>query len=887
MALTDEQLEALGSQVADLTTKLGEMTTALDSMVKSQSQYTQSLTDAKNKNNNLAAAAENAGKALTKKAELEAKIAQEEKNREAARESAEKNAIRSIASFGDALFSTEKGFGKFSGSLGSAGDAAFELGKSFGLLGTVIGAIVKVGTSVGEAFLKQADAQNNFVTEVYKMGGISGQSSENLTDLAREAGYSAGELDKLTPSLKAAGRGLATLGTSTGDGTTSLLKLFNVGNDVEKEFFRIGYSLEELNKTQADYIELQRISGVNLRSRTRDEDQLKRETLAYATNLRALSDLTGKSAEAIQQEQAAAQSAYENVVANRQDEARIRQLQTEAANETNQERKAQLEREIAELENAGRVRNAAIGQMAGVLGQDFGEQFGRILRTGTFDELTGPLANLFSQSGLDPADIKKRFEGVEAGSDEFNALIADIQGNLRSGIDKSLLMLGDSIQFGGTQMGEAFGLAAKLIENSAVLDPDGEIQQARARAIQDQVDSTKAAGDAQRDYAAATESFTRDMRVTADAMLDAMNPLTGQMDLLKGGMTALAVAVGAATLALGAMAASRGVRALREMGRSGRGPSRVGDTIDDLIDESPDNTRRGSRLGRAARGLGRFAGGAARFAGRALPIASVAMGGYDAYQGFAADTSAPLSQRFMNAGSSALSGLTFGLLGSNPEEIAARARARPAEETSTETEQRTSAETELPAVKPISEMTTAEEFSEERNRLDQLVQQNTITRQEQLDLLGELRDRERELAETAYQARQFVGPPTPTPAPVPIGTAQTPTVGAAPAQSQETSITTQDTSRLNNTSQMTLPRSSAPIVAVTQTPEQTVSRITPTPASQNTSTNTAATTTQTTNTSSNELNDLMTLLSYKLDNVIGLLEAGVSIQDRLLLESRN
>jgi len=850
MAMTEEQLEAFGEQVTIITERLGEMANALNIIVASQSQIAKSAADAKAKTDSLAEAADKSGRALENKAKIEQEVAQEQKKRENAREAAENNAISSLASFGDALLSTEQGFGKFSGSLGSAGDAAFELGKSFGLLGTVLGAIVKVGTSVGEMFLKQADAQNNFVTEVYKMGGISGQSSEKLTDLAREAGYSAGELDKLTPSLKAAGRGLATLGTSTGDGTTALLKLFNVGNETEKEFFRLGYTLDELNKTQADYIELQRISGINLRARGVDEDKLKKQSLEYAKNLRELSDLTGKSAETLQQEQAAAQSAYENVVANRQDEARIRQMQTELENETNTERKAQLEREITELENAGRVRNEAIGAMANTLGKDFGEQFGRILRTGTFDELTGPLANLFSQAGLDPADIKSRFEGVEAGSDEFNALVADIQGNLRSGIDSSLLMLGDSIQFGGREMGEAFGLAAELIENSAVIDPSGEVQQARAQAIQNEIDSTMQAGEAQRDYAAATESFTRDMRVTADAMLDAMNPLTGEMDLLKGTMTALTVAVGAATLALAAMAARSGLNAIRT---AGRGPGGADDLLDD--------TRRGSRASSVIRGVGRLATKAA------LPLA-VGMTAYDAYKGFTADPNASMSERFTNAGSSALSGLTFGLAGSDPNEIAARSTGEPATpdvpsarelRIATEREnnnrriqlareghsrseieammaenrasniqadvsaavsepvvptarptEETPALPEVPSARPISELTTSEEFSEERNRLDQLVQQNTITRQEQLDLLGELRDRERELAEAAYQARQFVSPPVPTAvptaAPVPVPTLRPTEETPAPPEvpiARELRITTE---RENNNRRIQLAR---------------------------------------------------------------------------------
>ena len=610
--------------------------------------------------------------------------------------------------------------------------------------------------------------------------------------------------------------------------------------------------------------------------------------------------------------------------------------------------------------------------MAGTLGKDFGEQFGRILRTGTFDELTGPLANLFSQSGLDPADIKSRFEGVEAGSEEFDALVADIQGNLRSGIDSSLLMLGDSLQFGGKQMGESFGLAQELIEDSAVIDPGGEVQQARARAIQNEIDSTMAAGDAQRDYAAATESFTRDMRVTADAMLDAMNPLTGKMDLLKGSMTALAVAVAAATLALGAMALGKGVSAIRTAGRGpgGRGPGGA----DDLLDDAADNTRRGSgRLGRFLKGTTRLLGKAA------LPLA-VGMTAYDAYKGFTADPNASMSERFGNAGNSALSGLTFGLAGSDPDEIAARSTGEPATpDVPSARESRIAAEREdrnrriqlareghsrseieammvssreqsmadsestatatptpeVPSARPISELTTSEELSEERNRLDQLVQQNTITRQEQLDLLGELRDRERELSEAAYQARQFVGPPVPTATPAARAPEETPTevadiitptevptartpnesdvakakliaeqsgVAAAAAYLDNIGLGREQTvleprmgveqsNTTTNTSIQTpsLATSTAPAVSGIRTPDQTVTSITPqaeassregfrTPPPPEAIT---ASVPQT------DINDIMMMLSYKLDTMISLLDTGVTIQDRILLESRS
>ena len=75
---------------------------------------------------------------------------------------------------------------------------------------------------------------------------------------------------------------------------------------------------------------------------------------------------------------------------------------------------------------------------------------------------------------------------------------------------------------------------------------------------------------------------------------------------------------------------------------------------------------RGGRLGGLLKGAGRLLGKAF------LPL-SLAMGAFDAFQGFGADPSASFGGKLLNAGSSALSGATFGLLGSSPADIAARA----------------------------------------------------------------------------------------------------------------------------------------------------------------------------------------------------------------------
>ena len=69
-------------------------------------------------------------------------------------------------------------------------------------------------------------------------------------------------------------------------------------------------------------------------------------------------------------------------------------------------------------------------------------------------------------------------------------------------------------------------------------------------------------------------------------------------------------------------------------------------------------------------GLKKLGGGLLRKAG---PVAAV-MAAFDAVQGFQADAEADIAQKLLNAGESALSGLTFGLVGRDADEIEADAK---------------------------------------------------------------------------------------------------------------------------------------------------------------------------------------------------------------------
>ena len=154
----------------------------------------------------------------------------------------------------------------------------------------------------------------------------------------------------------------------------------------------------------------------------------------------------------------------------------------------------------------------------------------------------------------------------------------------------------------------------------------------------------------------------------------------------------------AAALGLGAFGLYKGIKSFRnrksdsglgDISQQGPGLFGRGSSPDKpLYVQSVDGPGGGGGLGQGAGGapglggaskggrFGRLLGGAGRLLGKAVLPLSLAMGAFDAFQGFNADPRAGFGSKLLNAGSSALSGATFGLLGSNPEEIAARANAQ-------------------------------------------------------------------------------------------------------------------------------------------------------------------------------------------------------------------
>lgn len=476
---------------------------------------------------------------LSKIEEAEAKAKEKELQARQNYSAALGSGAAALTSFTNALISGEKGFTKYGNAVTSAGDAAWALGKNFGVLGMAFGGIAAVTSRVVKVQLEQLDAQVKFKDQFSKMGQISGGTTEELAKLARQAGYSYLDLEKLTKPLQTAGMALQSMNNAGQSGAETFLKMANVGKETRMRFERLGIAQEELTNMQAEYLSLQRLSGSAFRDQAKDADLLKKKSLEYANQLVELSALTGKSVEQLQAEQRQARMTFEEAVQTRQESARIRQLENEAkaaGKDTALGMAKQAEADRIRLEQESRQK--FINTMSNKFGPEYAQQLAKVARTGAFTEDTKGLANL----GLSASQIKKIAAG---GSEEDINALSD---QINQGIDRKVLTMGTSLQFAGEELGKVIGVTKDVLEQTA--GQQGEAAKALADAAKASAEAQAANRDKEGkviDAALEKRSQLTEMEIAARVKLD---ELVSSVSLTDTAMIGLTAAIGTAILGL-------------------------------------------------------------------------------------------------------------------------------------------------------------------------------------------------------------------------------------------------------------------------------------------------------------------------------------------------
>ena len=467
--------------------------------------------------------------------------------------------ISALNQLGDALTSSQPSFADLGGVATSAGKSLGNLAENLlPAFGAQINVAIQLLGELSAAYLTQFSEQNEFGGQMRKMGVTVAEMSDgtrnttdSMTDMAREAGYTSEMLSKIASMAAKSSEAVALLGTNSTDGAKAFLEYSNISLAEQKRFTRLGYTIEDLNEVQTSYIELQRQSGINLKAQNLTADQLQKRSLDYAKSLTAISEITGRNAEqqiAAEQQQKAE---YRNKIVSMNQQREISALEREAANETDAARKKELQDKAQTMKDELDARTQMTGTLARILGPDLAEQINTVMITGNFDETTTAIAQL----GLNAGDLATAFEGVDPDKpEEVMAATQKILSDVISGQEDGLERFGDALIRMGADaegFGKSVGLSAEnlaLYQQAMDSGDEDKAKEILQEALDNVKETTQSGKDTQLDFQAGLESMSRLVRTAADGLLDFAGPAV--LALTAGAVVALGVAAAKAAMSL-------------------------------------------------------------------------------------------------------------------------------------------------------------------------------------------------------------------------------------------------------------------------------------------------------------------------------------------------
>ena len=481
------------------------------------------------------------------------------KKRTAAEKSAFNNSVDALENFGSALTTSHPTLSTFKSTVQSGTDAVADMATQIPLFGEGIAMAIKAIGAVTGAYFDQFDQQNAFGSEMRKMGVTVSTLSDGtvlttdkLTDMARESGYTADKLGELAGIMAGAGPAIALFGSGMSEGTAEFMKYTKLSVANQMGMRQLGYTYEEVNEVQIAYLELQRASGINLKSQNITAETLQKRSLNYAKSLTVISELTGKSAEAQMKDAEAARASYRNKMANLKEDQEIANLKKQAAVEgISEEQKASLTARAKMLQDEKDARNMMFGTISQILGPDLAEQFNTVAITGNFDATTQGLAQL----GMSVEEITSSFKDLDP--NDATAMMkasAKIIGEMTEGQAEAISRYGESIIRMGDDaeaFGKSVGLGGDQLNAFLRLKEAGDADGVSKMIIEAQKKVTETL-DIGRDGQLTTQSIieagNRAFKSFADGLLDKAGPLA--MVGTTAAIVAMGIAAGKAAAAL-------------------------------------------------------------------------------------------------------------------------------------------------------------------------------------------------------------------------------------------------------------------------------------------------------------------------------------------------
>jgi hypothetical protein len=559
------------------------------------------------------------------------------------------------------------------------GTAAFSAGKALGAMAPTIDAITtlskKLASGEGEAsdvfnalgklpgpfgMVAQAagvlaEFQERQIKQYQQLTQSGINFGGSLTDLRLAASQTKMTMQEFTDFAKKNSTSLAMLGTTADDGAKAFVKVskeFQSGT-FANNLRALGYTSAEMNESLVKFMALQGVQGLQDAQRVQ---QVQVATAGYLTELDKLTQVTGISKKKLEEEQKKAEmnAAFQTKMAalGPAEQAKLKAAYDKAA--------------------ATGIKGATDLVMATALGLPPITEASQQL-TGVLPEAASGLVDMTNTAmtaGTTQQDVTKKFAGAVQGVVTGAENLGDITG---------------AVSMGGGKLGETMNTAAMfaLQMKQQGLNTAETVETAfKDVGIKQKTQAESQAAEAAKAQLAMRqlgESILNNLMPVVAALLPYVNDFAiGLSNVVKyfldteGALQNLGIVIGtvvAGFVALKTISAARAAKAAMR-GTPGNpvhvtGPGLGGPG-------GPGSPGGPSAPGGQGGRLGKILGTGAKVLGKVAAPLAIGMSAYDAFQGFNADKEAEIGEKLKNAGSSVLSGLTFGMLGSSPEEIAAR-----------------------------------------------------------------------------------------------------------------------------------------------------------------------------------------------------------------------
>jgi len=503
--------------------------------------------------------------------------------------------VSALMGFKNAVLSSQEGLVKYSNVIDTLGTGAYNIGQNFGFLGTAAGGILSVFGKVVNELLKVTDGVVGIRDNFTKTSGIIPITMTEIGKLAANARFSLDNMATLGREMENLGGKMIGLGGYAGEGAVKFMKIAAVSDNVRREFGRMGINQDALLHLQAKYVETQAISGNAYVNQSKSIEQIQKESLVYAKNMTVLSSLTGKSADALQEEINQVQLVFEEQVATMAENAKIRKLQDEGRHS-----------EAAALKLEQDNRKKMIETYTALYGPDKANQMARVMRTGYYDSLTSGLAMLQMRGGSDPLSFT---QGLKTSANAQADLLAYSE-KLDSAISANAEAFSVAFEVLGSEFGKKVGAEEQVV--GAMMRRQGiDVSKDFARILAEATAKSEEDTDTLANSVETARSVEREVQgKVQNALLDVQSALLEGPDSIKAFIDKflnknllLMGAVSAAAIALGTIVAAKGLQALLGRGGAAAGAAASVAEIaeDQLLDKNGRPLRGGARSARIAK----------------------------------------------------------------------------------------------------------------------------------------------------------------------------------------------------------------------------------------------------------------------------------------------